>query len=410
MKFFDQDKWNEIFVSIQKHKLRTTLTALGVFWGIFLLVILLGSGQGMQNGIEKQFRGDALNSIWMYGGSTSKTFNGLPKGRRIQFNNDDFENLQEQFPEIEYLAGRVFLSGTQILKYKKKNLSFSVFGVSPDMIHVENAQITSGRFLNKTDEQKRRKVAVIGSQIKDEVFGNEDPIGKDILLGDGMYRVVGISHDPESNQAQREIYIPMSVAQVVFHGNENISNLSLIGGDLSEEQVNQLQQGITETLAANHQFDPTDNRALYINNRYEDYKRFQNLFLGIKSFLWFVGLGTVLAGIVGVSNIMLIIVKDRTKEIGIRKALGATPRSIVSMILTEAIFITSMAGYFGLAAGIVVLSLLDNLDSDFFSSPEINLGVGLAAIIILVIAGALAGLIPSMQAAKINPIVAMRTD
>ncbi|GAA5222362.1 ABC transporter permease [Membranihabitans marinus] len=410
MKFIDLDKWSEIFQSIQKHKLRTGLTALGVFWGIFMLVVLLGSGQGLQNAIELKFKSDAVNSIWLYGGTTSKEFNGLPKGRNITFDNEDYEVIGEQFPEIENLAGRVFLRGNLILKYKDKNLSFSVRGVHPDMIKIENAIIESGRFINDEDQRQRRKVAVIGSIVSKEVFEDEDPIGKEILIGSTAYTVVGLVLDVENDRSQREIFIPISVAQVVYQGNDDIANLAMITGDMKEEEVAELETGIKNLLASKHQFHPSDVRAIYINNRFEDYQSFQNLFLGIKSFLWFVGLGSILAGIVGVSNIMLIIVKDRTKEIGIRKALGATPRSIVSMILTEAIFITSMAGYIGLVAGIMLLSLMSGVKSEFFLNPEIHLGVGVAAILLLVIAGALAGLIPALQAAKINPIVAMRTD
>lgn len=410
MKWIDLEKWNEIFISISKHKLRTALTALGVFWGIFMLVVLLGAGQGLQNGIAYQFQSDAINSIWMYGGSTSKEFSGLPKNRRIQFNNDDFIEISKRFPEIPHLAGRIYLSNAITLRYQDKNLGYSVRAVHPDMKYIENILITDGRFLNPEDQKQIRKVAVIGKIVKDDVFGDDDAVGKEVLLGSTAYTIVGVSYDQESDRAQREILIPMSVGQVVYQGNQNISNIGLVTGDMNQEQVMKLEQGLREVLAVNHQFDPTDERALNINNRYEDYKNVQNLFLGIKAFLWFVGLGSILAGIVGVSNIMLIIVKDRTKEIGIRKALGATPSSIVSMILSEAIFITSMAGYIGLFVGIMVLYMISGIESEFFRSPEINLGVGLLAVSILVVAGALAGLIPARQAARINPIVAMRAE
>lgn len=409
MKWIDTEKWNEIFISISKHKLRTALTALGVFWGIFMLVILLGAGQGLQNGIAQQFQSDAINSLWIYSGSTSMEFNGLPKNRRITFDNNDYKEIADRFPRVPHLAGRVYLNNNLILKYKDKNLGFSVRAVHPDMKYIENINITKGRFLNEKDQKEIRKVAVIGEIVRKDVFGKEDPIGKEIILGSTAYSVIGVSYDAESDRAQREILIPISVGQVVYQGNENISNLGLITGDMDEGEVNALESGIIDVLAANHQFDPTDERAIRVNNRYEDYKNVQNLFLGIKAFLWFVGIGSILAGIVGVSNIMLIIVKDRTKEIGVRKALGATPRSIISMVLSEAIFITSMAGYIGFFFGIVILYLISGIDSDFFRNPEIHLGVGISAVLILVIAGTLAGLIPARQAAKINPIEAMRS-
>ncbi|MBY5958348.1 ABC transporter permease [Membranicola marinus] len=409
MKWVDTEKWNEIFISISKHKLRTALTALGVFWGIFMLVILLGAGQGLQNGIAQQFRSDAINSLWIYGGSTSLEFNGLPKNRRIIFNNDDYLEISNRFPEVPYLAGRVYLSNNLILKYKDKSLGYSVRAIHPDMRHIENINITKGRFINEKDQRDIRKVAVIGEIVRQDVFGGENPIGKEIMLGSTAYYVIGVSFDAESDRAQREILIPISVGQVVYQGNENISNLGLVTGDMNEGEVQALEEGIIDILAANHQFNPADERAIRVNNRYEDYKNVQNLFFGIKAFLWFVGVGSILAGIVGVSNIMLIIVKDRTKEIGVRKALGATPQSIISMVLSEAIFITFMAGYMGFFFGVVVLYLISGVDSDFFRNPEIHLGVGFAAVLILVIAGTLAGLIPARQAAKINPIEAMRS-
>lgn len=409
MRWIDIEKWNEIFISISKHKLRTALTALGVFWGIFMLVILLGVGEGLQNGVSKQFRSDAKNTIWIYSGRTSKEFQGLPANRQIYFTNDDYDELRQRFPEVPHLAGRVYLSGNQILRYKDKNLNFDVRAVHPDMRFIENINIQTGRFINESDEQLTRKVAVIGKIVRDDVFGNEDPIGKEITLGSVSYTVIGVTFDPESDRAQREILIPISVGQVVYQGNERISNMGLTTGDMKQAEVMKLEEGIKEVLASHHQFDMTDDRAIRIINRYEDYKQVKNLFLGIKAFLWFIGLGSILAGIVGVSNIMLIIVKDRTKEIGIRKALGATPRSIVSMVLSEAIFITSMAGYIGLFCGIVVLYLIGGIESDFFLHPRINIWIGLLAVIILIVAGGLAGLIPARQAARVNPIVAMRS-
>lgn len=410
MKLIDIEKWNEIFISISKHKLRTALTALGVFWGIFMLVILLGAGKGLQNGIAYNFRSSAINSVWFHSGWTSKEFNGLPANRRIIFNNDDFAEISERFPEIPHLAGRIYVNSNMILRYKDKNLGYPVRAVHPDMKFLEDPNITMGRFINDRDQDEIRKVAVIGEIVRKDVFDNEDPIGKEIILGSTAYKVIGVSYNKESDQAQREIFIPISVGQVVYQGNQDISNLGLVTGDMNAGEIEELEKGVVEILAANHQFDPTDARAIRVNNRLEDYQNFINLFRGINAFLWFVGVGSILAGIVGVSNIMLIIVKDRTKEIGIRKALGATPASIISMILTESIFITSIAGYVGLFFGVIVLYAINGIESDFFRNPEINAWVGISAVTILVIAGTLAGLIPARQAARINPIEAMRSN
>ncbi len=409
MNWIDIEKWNEIFISISKHKLRTALTALGVFWGIFMLVILLGAGKGLQNGIAYNFRSSAINSVWFYSGWTSKEFNGLPANRRIIFTSEDVEQIEDRFPQIPHAAGRIYLSGNMILKYKNKNLGYPVRAVYPAMQYLEDPNIIKGRFLNDRDQAEIRKVAVIGEIVRKDVFGEEDPIGKEIILGTTVYRVVGVSYNKESDQAQREILIPVSVGQVVYQGNRNISNLGVLTGDMNAAEIEELETGITEILAANHQFDPTDARAIRVNNRLEDYQNFVNLFRGINAFLWFVGVGSILAGIVGVSNIMLIIVKDRTREIGIRKALGATPSSIVSMVLSESIFITSIAGYAGLFFGAMALYGISGIESDFFRSPEINVWVGISAVSILVVAGTLAGLIPARQAARIHPIEAMRS-
>ena len=409
MSWIDIEKWNEIFISISKHKLRTALTALGVFWGIFMLVILLGAGKGLQNGIAYNFRSSAINSVWFHSGWTSKEFNGLPTNRRIIFTSEDVEQIEDRFPQIPHVAGRIYLSGNMILKYKDKNLGYPVRAVYPAMQYLEDPNITKGRFLNDRDQAEIRKVAVIGEIVRKDVFGVEDPIGKEIILGSTAYRVVGVSFNKESDQAQREILIPVSVGQVVYQGNRNITNIGVLTGEMNASEIEELETGITEILAANHQFDPTDARAIRVNNRLEDYQNFVNLFRGINAFLWFVGVGSILAGIVGVSNIMLIIVKDRTREIGVRKALGATPSSIVSMVLSESIFITSIAGYAGLFFGAMVLYGISGIESDFFRSPEINVWVGISAVTILVVTGTLAGLIPARQAARIHPIEAMRS-
>ena len=404
----DWDKWQEIFDSIRRHKLRTFLTALGVFWGIFMLVLLLGAGQGLNNGIEFQFRDDAVNSIFLNAGTTSETYQGLPKGRRIQFNNEDYDYLVEQFTDIEYITGRLYLSGDRTVKYKQKNLSYTVQAVHPDHIYLENSEMIAGRYLNESDQKSFNKVAVIGDLVRDNLMDGEDPIGKEINIGGIVYQVIGVFTDSGGENQRRMIYIPISTGQKVYTGRDDIHRLMFTTGDLSVEESSALEERVRLALARRHQFSPEDKRALYTFNLAAEYHQMQNLFLAIRIFVWFVGIGSIIAGVIGVSNIMLIIVKDRTKEIGIRKALGATPRSIVAMILQEAIFITAMAGYLGIIAGIALLSLAGSVETEFFRNPQINIGVVLSATLVLVIAGAVAGLFPAMQAARINPIEAMR--
>jgi putative ABC transport system permease protein len=405
---FDYDKWQEIFNSIQRHKTRTILTALGVFWGIFMLVILLGAGKGLENGVRYEFRDTAINSLWIRRGTTSMPFEGLPEGRRIKFDNEDFEFLQQTFPQIEHLTGRFYLPGDQLTTYKDETLSYPVRSVHPGHIFIERSEITSGRFINKQDVDDFRKVAVIGGTVVKDLFGEEDPIGKDIQVGKAVYKVVGTFFDSGGEYEMRVIYIPITTAQQIYGGTEDIHQLMLTTGNLSLPKMKQLEDDIRVAFAQRKQFDPKDTRALWISNVAQEYQNFENLFSAIKFFVWMVGIGSIIAGVIGVSNIMLIIVKDRTKEIGIRKAMGATPRSIISMILQEALVITSIAGYLGVVFGVLVISALGSMDTDYFKHPQVNLGVVFGAVFVLVLAGTLAGLMPALQASRIHPVEAMR--
>lgn len=407
---FDYDKWQEIFNSILRHKLRTFLTALSVFWGICMLVLLLGASKGLQNGVEHQFRDDAVNSVWIRRGTTSMPYNGLPKGRRIQFFNEDFEYLEEQFEEIEHLTGRFYLSGDQTVKYGDKTVSYSVRGVHPGHKYLENTIMKTGRYINELDLEEFRKVAVIGKVVKEDLFGEEDPLDKEISIGGTVYKVVGTYEDTGSENEMRIVYTPITTTQKVYAGTEELHQLMFTAGDLPVAKVKDLEESIRFAFAKRHEFDLEDRRALFIFNAAEQYQEFQNLFYAIRFFCWFVGVGSILAGVIGVSNIMIIVVRDRTKEIGIRKALGATPYSIVSMILQESIFITAMAGIGGIAVGVGLVSLLDFIEAEYFRNPEVDLGIVILATVVLVVAGALAGLMPAQQAAKINPVIAMKTD
>jgi putative ABC transport system permease protein len=407
---FDLDTWQEIFESIRKHPLRSILTAFGVAWGIFMLVFLLGSGKGLQNGVEYQFRDDALNSIWVYRGRTSIAHKGLPEGRRIQFTNQDYNKLIEEFSEIEHITGRFYIAGERIVKYRDEALSFNVRSVHPGHRYIENTIMTDGRYLNEEDLDQFRKVAVIGEIVVERLFKDEDPIGKFITINDVSYKVVGRYRDTGGENEMRNIYIPITTGQKVYGGSEDIHQLMFTIGDLDLEQSKELSEEVRVLMSQIHGFNPADRRALYVNNNAENYEEFQNLFGMIRAFVLFIGIGSIIAGVIGVSNIMLIIVKDRTKEIGIRKAMGATPRSIVSMILQESIFITSLAGYIGMIFGVLVLYALQAIEIDYFRQPQVNIWVAVQALIVLVVCGALAGLIPAMQAANVNPIKAMKDE
>jgi putative ABC transport system permease protein len=407
---FDLDKWQEIFNSIRRHKLRTTLTALGVFWGIFMLVILLGAGNGLQNGVEEEFADDAINSIWLRRGTTSMPYDGLPKGRRIKFTNDQYDFLDKNYKELDHITGRFYLSGDRTVSYGQKKVSYPVRAVHPGHQYLENTLIAEGRYINDLDLDQFRKSAVIGRVVKEDLFGDTDPIGKEITVGGIVYTIVGTYTDTGSEGEMRIIYIPVTTAQKVYAGTEELHQLMFTIGDLSVEESKVLEDDIRAAFAQQLQFDVKDRKALYMFNGAENYEEFTSLFAAINLFVWFVGIGSIIAGVIGVSNIMLIIVKDRTKEIGIRKALGATPYSIVSMILQESVFITALAGYMGLLAGVGIISLMSSMEVDYFRNPQVDFGMGIIATIILVISGALAGLMPALQAARINPVVAMKTD
>lgn len=419
MRLIDTDKWSEIIDTLFRHKLRTSLTALGVGWGIFMLVLLLGAGKGLQNGVEHNFRDDAVNSLWLYGGQTSIAYKGMPVGRQIQFKNEDYDAL-EKIDGVEYKTGRFYLSGDFVILYGKKSSSYSTRCVHPDHKYLENTQMDIGRFINQTDLDQKRKVAVIGKLVAEELFEEYEnnpnfPIGKWIILSDVPFQVVGIFSDNGSEREMQNVYLPITTAQLSFNGKNKINQLMMTVGDASVAESNKIAKDIQNNFASRHKFSPDDDRAVRVRNNVEEFEKFQSLFLFIRGFVWTVSLMTILAGIIGVSNIMLIIVKERTKEIGVRKALGATPYSIVSLIVSEAIVITSVAGFFGLTLGvasIMVIKLLvgESGEDSFFRNPEVDLYVVLIAIGLLVISGALAGFFPAYKAAKIAPIVALRAD
>lgn len=406
----DVDKWQEIFTSIRRHKLRTALTAFGVAWGIFMLVALLGMGQGLQNGIEHDFRDDAINSLWIRAGKTSMPYKGLKEGRNIQFDNSDYDLLRDQFPEIDEISGRFYVSGSQTVTYKDKNMSFSTRGVHPGHQTIENSVMLEGRYILDKDLDAFSKVAVIGKIVRDDLFGKEESLGKEINIGGTIYKVVGVFKDSGGDDEMRNIFIPVTTAQKVYSGGTQLHQLMVSGGNLGLREMQVLESKIHNTLARNKNFDPSDERAVRIFNLAEEFQQIMGLMGAIRGLTWLVGIFSILAGVIGISNIMLIIVKDRTKEIGIRKAIGATPGSIVNMIMQESIFITSVAGYIGLLLGIGLIYAASGVESEYFRNPQVNLGMVIIALLVLIITGTLAGLIPAIQAARINPVEAIKSD
>jgi len=413
---FDLDKWQEIFMTIQKNKLRTFLTAFGVFWGILMLVLLLAAGDGLQNGIEKGFSSDLRNSIWVVPQKTSTPYKGLKAGRFIRFTDKDIDDLNQEVADKKDLSPETsYFRGSWEIVRNNKQVTYEVLGVGPTYFNIKVYQdYVAGRRLNVNDHLETRKVVVIGKPVAEGLFDSyEDAIGKYIYINGIAFKVVGVFSDPGFNGRQSErVYMPYNSYNISFNPQTYISVIALVPeeGKSSKE----LSQKVRNVLAKHHQFDPEDRQAMYIMDMEENTKEVQGLFTGISGLIWFVGIGTLLAGIIGISNIMLIIVKDRTNEIGIRKAVGATPWSIISMILQESIFLTGVAGYFGLTLGVFIIESINNLiekngvEMEYFYNPTINFKVCVTATIILVVSGAIAGFIPARKAAQIKPVEAMR--
>lgn len=409
---FDKEKWLEILSTVQHNKLRTFLTSFSVFWGIFMLIILLGSGQGLQNGVEKDFASDATNSLWINGGTTSMAYAGMLPGRRIELTNEDFDAIQKEVLPKDQLALRKDIWQNNTISYGDKYVSFDVKCVNPAYAEIENIEMLKGRFINQYDMDGYRKVVSIGYLVRDNLLGEGvDAVGKVININGIPFKIVGVFTDAGGDRDVRRVYIPHSTATKVFGFGDKIGRIPILTS-ASVDESRAMEKRITTTIAALHKFDVNDQRALHIWNNIENYAQFVSLFAMIRLFVWFIGIMTIIAGVVGVSNIMIIVVKERTKEIGIRKALGARPSSIVGLILMESVVITSFAGYMGLVAGTFILEVMSKYlpAFDYFANPEVSLGVAIQATVVLVIAGALAGFFPALRASRIRPIEALRDE
>lgn len=413
---FNIERWQEIFDAIAKNKLRTFLTGISVASGIFILVILLGVGKGLQNGIAAQFANDAEGVIWFWPGTTTKEYKGMNPGRRIQFRNSDFELSTQKFEsKIDKKSAKFNIWNGNIV-YGKETGSYACQGVSPDHQTIEKVTIIDGRFVNDNDLASNTKVAVIGQKLKMDLFKDKNAVGEYIEISNVKFKVVGVFTDPGGEQEEARTYLPRTTIQKVFGNGDDISDMSFILNKTNTyeealaESVEFTSQ-IGQLLKSKNAIDPNDTSGIGINSTIENVKKFYDLNLYIRLFFWWVGICTIIAGVVGVSNIMLIIVKERTKEIGIRKALGASPISIIGMILHESIFITTIAGFMGLLSSLLLLeSVGPQIKSDYFLNPEVDFGTALTTLILLVFAGALAGFFPAYKAAKIRPIVALRDE
>ncbi|NAS13793.1 ABC transporter permease [Poritiphilus flavus] len=413
---FDIERWQEIFDTIRKNKLRTFLTGLSVASGIFILVILLGFGNGMQNGIAREFEQDAATSVWVWPGTTTKEYKGLNPGRRIELRNENYENSATMLADfIEYKSPRIFVRDVTV-NYGKEALVYGIQGVSYQFQFIENAKMREGRFLNYQDEIGTAKVAIIGNKIKKDVFGDLDtPIGEFIDISGIPFKIIGVFWEQEEREEER-IYIPITTAQRVFNGADRLNNLSytlppMENFDEAVAQAVNFKNELESYLKQVHIVAPDDTSGIFVWSAMEEAKRYYGLTGNIKIFFWFVGICTIVAGVVGVSNIMFIVVRERTREIGIRKALGAKPWSIVGMILQESIFVTTIAGFSGFIFSMGLLELVGpNVEVDYVVNPSVDFNIAISMVFVLIIAGALAGFFPAWRAAKVQVIEALKDE
>ncbi len=413
---FNVERWQEIFEAISKNKLRTFLTGISVASGIFILVILLGAGKGLQNGIAKQFERDADGIIEVWSGMTTKEYKGLNPGRQIQFRNSDYELSVQKFGNQLEKQASTYNFWNGLISYGKESGNYQYRGVYPDYIFIENGTIIKGRFINNKDMINNEKVAVIGLKIKQDLFKDKEALGEQIAINNINFKIVGVFTDPAGEREETRAYLPLTTTQRAFGGGDKISNLFYIlhkkaTYDEALAESTKFSKELNLLLKSKNTVAPDDDSAISVHNSVENAKQFYDLNLYIRLFFWWVGICTIIAGVVGVSNIMLIIVKERTKEIGIRKALGASPISIIGMILHESIFITSISGFIGLLASLSLLEFVGpQVKSEYFINPEVDFSVAITTLILLVLAGAIAGFFPAYRAAKIKPIVALRDE
>ncbi len=409
---FNLDNWQEIYATIKKNKLRTVLTGFSVAWGIFMLIILLGVGQGLENGARSQFASSATNTLWINPGTTSEAYEGYQPGRRIRFQNEDYDLIKNTEPSLEYISGRYRL-GTTRVNYGDKHTAFDIFTAHPQYKHIEQVEMIEGRFINQLDLNNFEKVATIGVGVRDFFFdSNREAMGKYIKINGISFKIVGIFDDKKGRRDNTKIiYTPISTAQKVFSGSNRIHVIAATVDNPTVEKSLRMEERIRQQMAKRHHFKEDDEQALFIWNAVEQLKDVLDMFAGIRIFIWVIGIGTIIAGIVGVSNIMAIVVKERTKEIGIRKAIGARPWGVIGLILQESVVITTFAGYVGLVLGVALLEAISPMfDTEFFQHPSADIGIAIRATIVLVVSGAIAGFIPARKAASIKPVVALRDE
>src|SRR5262245_8992079 len=415
----DLDDWREIWAVLRANRLRTFLTAFGVFWGILMLMMMLGFGSAMQAGIKKNAKGMATNLLFVWGQTTTKAYDGLQPGRWVRFRHSDIELLRA-LPGVEWLAPRLQLGGWMSgfnVSYEGKTGAFNVYADYPDFKHIVAFEYEAGRFINDRDIAEQRKVAVIGKAVVDELYpAGVNPIGTYIKISGVYFEVVGVTKTLRTGeQGDRDahtLFVPFTTLKTAFHINDRVDFFAMTAKQGTDGP--ELERQVREALQRAHRVDPEDKLAIGSFNMFVVFGKFEMVFFVLWLMSWIVGGATLLAGVVGVSNIMLITVKERTKEFGVRKALGATPASVVSMLLKESIVLTSIAGLVGIAVGTGILAIcgaiFDNVPDFPLSDPTVSMTTALVAVGVLIVSGALAGIMPASHAASIKPVEALRAE
>ena len=415
---FDLDRWNEIINTITHNKSRSFLTAFGVFWGMLMLVLMVGAGRALEQGLMSQIGGFATNSCFFMPDNTSLPYKGFQKGRNWQMKNSDISIIQNKVDGIEYLSPLLFMfsSKEKNVFYNEKGGAFFIKGCYPEYNNIERSDMIYGRYINDIDIREKRKSCIIGERVYEVLFKKgENPVGKQIKVNGIYFNVIGVSSKTSKatvgGDPEETIIVPFSTMQQAYNMGNNIDMLAATAKP--NISVKSIQEKVEEILKQQHQISPDDKEAVFAINIEEQFKMFQYLKLGVGSFIWIVGLGTLLGGAIGVSNIMLVTVRERTKEIGIRRALGATPRNIIGQILSESVVLTVLAGIGGIVIGVGILSAVGvalSQSDQFIKDPQISFYVSIVALIILIVVGALAGFLPAQRAMMIKPIEAIREE
>ena len=406
---FSRDTWKEIFLSINKNKMRTFLAGFTVALGILIFVSLVGLSNGLKNTFDEFFRDDATNTFFIFRGRTSMPYKGYKANRQIEFDNSDLADIKKTFPQyLEYMTPRI--SRNALVAYREESNNYNTRAVGPAHQEAEKTIMMKGRYLNEEDIKNKTKYAVIGRLVEEDLFGDRNSIGKFIDLGGSVFKVIGVYQDDGGDNEERRIYIPYTTRQRIEKNNDEIDQIILaFKPEIGYAGAMAFETALRKFIKEKKYIHPDDQNGIFIRNVADQLQQ-NNQFANVLAIVFsFFALGTLIAGIIGISNIMVFVVKERTKELGIRKALGATPRSVIGTILLESVFITTISGYIGMLIGVFVLrSIGDKLEDYFIMNPYIDTGLAVIATIILIVFGALAGYVPARKAAKIKPIVALQ--